>query len=99
MFAIDGAYRLKIFPHEFAEFVIAQDAGRYFWTKEAGKFTVFLCPGAPPYAEVDIQQFPAIAADHGLHVAMPAAGRAATDLGAVMAERTFEKVRLAHTLE
>ncbi len=99
MLFINRTHRLEIFPDQFTEFFVVQDTWRNFGAEKAGEFTVLPRTHASADTGEDVAQFAAVPAAHGLDLAMPAAGRTAADLDAVLAERTFEKIRLAHTFE
>ena len=99
MLFIHRAHRVEIFPDQFTEFFVVQDTWRNFRAEKAGEFTVLLRAGTSADTREHVTQFAAVPAADSLHLAMPSAGRAAADLDAVLAERTFEKIRLAHNFE
>jgi hypothetical protein len=73
---------------------------RNFLSGERGKISCeFRAPRRAAYARENVEQFPAFAADDGLHITIQPAVRAAGNVGAILALRTFKKKRLAHGLQ
>jgi hypothetical protein len=70
---------------------------RNFLSGECGKIPrKFRAPRRASYARKYVEQLPALAADDRLHVAIQPAVRAAGNVGAILALRTFKEKRLAH---
>jgi hypothetical protein len=70
---------------------------RNFLSGERGKISCeFRAPRPAAHARENVEQLPALAADDRLHVAIQPAVRAAGNVGAKLALRTFKKKRLAH---
>jgi hypothetical protein len=79
---------------------VAQNHRRNLRPRERGKFPgKFLAPHHPAHAGKNIEQFPALAAEDGLHVAIQAAIRAAGKAGAILALRAVKMKRLAHAIK
>jgi hypothetical protein len=65
---------------------VAQNHRRNFRSRDRGKISnKFLAPGLAPHARKNVEQFPAVAAKDGLHVAIQTAVRAAGKIGAILA--------------
>jgi len=74
----------------------AEDGRRDFRPVKSGESHQVNRIHPPALAREDIIQLPAIVANHGLNLTMPAAVRAAGNFHAVLAQRTFEEIRFAH---
>jgi hypothetical protein len=73
---------------------------RNFLPGERGKIPrEFRAPRRAAHTRKNVEQFPALAADDRLHLAIQPAVRAAGNAGAILALRTFKKKRLAHGLQ
>jgi hypothetical protein len=78
----------------------AQNHRRNLRPHERGKFPgKFLAPHHLAHAGKNVEQFPALTAEDGLHIAIQTAVRAAGKPGAILALRAVKMKRLAHAIK
>ena len=97
MLSLHRTSRLKLVPdHPPAGGPVPQNHRRNFGPEKTGKFDFFHRTLTPTKFGKDIQQLPAVAAHHGLHLAMKAAVRPTRNFRAVMTIGTFKVIGPAH---
>src|ERR1035437_6781038 len=89
MFRLNRTRQREFLPHQRSSRpATAQNHRRNFRPEKLKKFCH--CARPPPHSREDIEQLAAVAAPHGLHLAMQTAVRAARNLRAVLTQRTLE---------
>jgi hypothetical protein len=94
-------YFLPFKPARFGVFsgkqTVAQNHRRNFRARDRGKISdKFLAPSHATHTRKNVEQFPAVAAENGLHVAIQTAVRATGKIGAILALRALIMKCAAH---